>query len=209
MERSQRSLSFLALGDSYTVGEGVEPAERWLAQIVESPEVAAQASFEVDYVATTGWTTDELATGIRDARPRGRYDLVSLQIGVNNQYRGLPLDEYRRQFRALLAQAVAFAGHHHRRVLVLSIPDWSVTPFAVDRDRAQIAAEVDCFNTVNRAEALAAGVSYVDVTAVSRAYPNEVAADGLHPSAMMHRRWAAIALPAVLNALRDHRDNRA
>ena len=135
----------------------------------------------------------------------GRIDLVSLLIGVNNQYRGRPANEYREHFRGLAARAVAFAGARPDHVLVLSIPDWGVTPFAAGRDRTRITTEIDEFNSMNRAEALRLGARYVDVTPISRRAdqePNLVASDGLHPSAAMYDEWAQAVLPVAVSALR-------
>jgi lysophospholipase L1-like esterase len=195
---------FLALGDSYTIGESVEPGERWPVQLTAMLREHGIPMAEPDIVATTGWTTDELAEGIEVARPGGPYDLASLLIGVNNQYRGRPLDEYRGQFVELLEQAISLAGGEPGRVLVLSIPDWGVTPFAEGRDREQIAREIDAFNAANRDGATVAGARYVDITPVSRMAsfePALVASDGLHPSGAMYRAWAGLALPAALAAL--------
>lgn len=193
---------FLALGDSYTIGESVAPAERWPVQLAVMLRKRGIDIAEPEIVATTGWTTDDLASAIVEREPRGPYGLVSLLIGVNNQYRGQPLEEYRQQFRGLLEQAIAFADSPGR-VLVLSIPDWGVTPFAAGRDLAQIAREIDAFNAVNRDEAVRAGARYVDVTPVSRMAASNVAlvaVDGLHPSGRMYRAWAELALPEVLAA---------
>ena len=195
---------FLALGDSYTIGESVTPAERWPAQLAALLRERGAAVADPEIVGRTGWTTNELAAGIRQARPRGRYALVSLLIGVNDQYRGRAVEEYRAQFVSLLRQAIAYAGGDLKRVLVLSIPDWGVTPYAEGRDRVWIAAEIDRFNAVNREEAKRAGARYVDVTPQSRAAaadPAMVAGDGLHPSGRMYAEWARLALPAALAAL--------
>ena len=196
---------FLALGDSYTIGEGVEPDERWPVQLAAMLGALGIAVEAPEIVATTGWTTDELEAGIATAQPRGPYALVSLLIGVNNQYRGRSLDDYRQQLRRLLAQAVEFAGGDPGRVMVLSIPDWGVTPFAEGRDREQIAREIDAFNMVNREEAARAGARYVDVSGISHEPANRgmVAADGLHPSGEMYRLWAEAALVGALTALRS------
>jgi len=198
-------LRFLALGDSYTIGEGVSAAERWPAQLAGLLRNRGIEMAEPEVVATTGWTTDELAESILRARLHGPYDLVSLLIGVNNQYRGRSLDEYRDQFRALLAQAIAFAGGDPSHVLVISIPDWGVTPFAEGRDRAQIAEEIDAFNAVNHDGTTAAGARYIDITPVTRAHPDEVTTDSLHPSGTMYARWAELALDIASSvvALRD------
>jgi lysophospholipase L1-like esterase len=191
-------MRFLALGDSYTIGEGVAPAERWPVQLAALLRAAGLHVADPTLVAVTGWTTDELWSGIDRANLAGPFDLVSLLIGVNNQYRGWDLGQYREQFAALLGRAIGFAGGEPGRVLALSIPDWSVTPFAASRDRAAIAAAIDRFNAVNRAEAVRAGVSYVDVTPISRraaADPSLLAGDGLHPSGKMYAEWARLALP--------------
>jgi lysophospholipase L1-like esterase len=198
-----RTVRFLALGDSYTIGESVAKAERWpmlLANLLMDRGYIT----EVSIIARTGWTTDELWSGIQSGGLSPPYDLVSLLIGVNNQYRGLDLDEYRVGFRLLLDNAVDYAGGDPGRVLVLSIPDWSVTPFAEGREPDQIAREIDRFNTVNLAESRGAGVQYVDITRESRTDARDlsfIAPDGLHPSGSMYAAWAELALPAALAAL--------
>lgn len=192
---------FLALGDSYTIGEGVLPSERWPVRLAALLREAGCDIAEPEIIATTGWTTDELTAGIDAASPAGPYDLVSLLIGVNNQYRGRSLDEYRHDFRDLLGRAIAFAGSEPAHVIVLSIPDWGVTPFAAARDRVRIAGEIDAFNAVNGEETVLAGAHYVHITGDSRAHPLEVVADGLHSSAAAYDRWAELAFPAAHSAL--------
>jgi len=197
---------FLALGDSYTIGEAVPEAERWPVVLAELLRARGLPVDPPEIIATTGWTTDELAAGIDAAVPRGPYDLVSLLIGVNNQYRGRPLEEYQEEFEALLGRAVGFAGGRPERVLVLSIPDWGVTPFAEGRDRDAIAREIDAFNAANQEAASRAGVGYVDVTPQTRATgrnPLMLAADGLHPSGLTYAAWAELVLPAALRALQS------
>ena len=194
---------FLALGDSYTIGEGVRPAERWPAQLVASLTASGIEMEEPEIIAHTGWTTDELQAAIKAAAPTGPYELVSLLIGVNNQYRGRLLGEYRAQFVKLLESAIRLAGKP-KRVLVLSIPDWSVTPFAEGRDRGAIAAQIDRFNDVNRKETAERWAGYVDVTPVSRKFshlPEFLTSDGLHPSGRMYAEWARLVGPAALRAL--------
>jgi lysophospholipase L1-like esterase len=202
--RGGGKVHFLALGDSYTIGESVDPASRWPEQLAVRLREAGHDCATPEIVARTGWTTAELAGGIAGAKLRPRYDLVSLLIGVNNQFRGLALDEYRAELHALLAGAIRRAGGNPKRVLVISIPDWGVTPFAAGRDRAAIASAVDSFNAVNRAEAAQAGARWVDVTGISRLADREpalVAGDGLHPSAEMYRRWVERVLPEAEAAL--------
>ncbi len=197
-------MRFLALGDSYTIGESVTPDERWpvqLAALLREHGLAVQPPV---IIATTGWTTDELAVGIRQAAPHGPYDLVSLLIGVNNQYRGSDLDEYRVQFVGLLRQAIDFAGGDPARVLVLSIPDWSVTPFAGGRAREVVAEAIDRFNRANAEETARLGAHYVDITPISRLARDQaglLATDDLHPSGRMYAQWARLALPVVIEAL--------
>lgn len=201
------TLGFLALGDSYTIGEAVDPGERWPVQLAALLRAAGFGFAKPEIIATTGWTTEELAAGIDAASPKGPYDLVSLLIGVNNQYRGRPIEEYRDQFRGLLRCAIAFAGGDSGRVVVLSIPDWGVTPFAEGDDRERIGAQIDRFNAVNREETMAVHARYIDVTGVSReaaANAALIADDGLHPSGRMYARWASLALQPALAALQHH-----
>ena len=201
---STRFIRYLALGDSYTIGESVAENERWpnqLAAMLSEKNIQA----EVTIIARTGWTTDELWQGIQANLPQGTYDLVSLLIGVNNQYRGYDVDEYREQFRFLLSKSIEYAGGDVNRVIVLSIPDWSVTPFAegmqADRHVDVISKEIGIFNTVNREETESAGAHYVDITPISRQAlddPSLVAYDGLHPSGKMYKLWVGQSLPTVV-----------
>lgn len=197
-------LRILCLGDSYTIGEGVAPGERWPMQLAEALRGRGLDVAEPAIIARTGWTTDELLAAMDDARPGMDFDLVTLLVGVNNQYRGRSLEEYRDQFRQLLHRAIRHAGGRTGRVIVISIPDWGVMPFAEGRDRGQIAREIDQFNSVNREESTLAGVHYVDVTPISRratGEPGLVAGDGLHPSGEMYRQWQAVILPVAGEAL--------
>ena len=199
-------MRYLALGDSYTIGEGVGADERWPDQLAALLRGQGMAVGPPEIVARTGWTTGELMAGIDRAAPSGCFELVSLLIGVNDQYRGMEAGEYRAPFRALLERAVTFAGGEAPRVIVLSVPDWSVTPFAQGRDRARIASEIDRFNAVNRHETVARGARYVDVTQASRAAPPagagpRLAPDGLHPSGEMYAVWARLVLPNARLAL--------
>jgi lysophospholipase L1-like esterase len=198
------SLRYLALGDSYTIGESVGAEQRWPVQLAARLREQGLAVGEPQIIARTGWTTDELSAAIDQAAPSGPFDLVSLLIGVNNQYRGRDGQEYRAEFRALLLRAIGFAGGRPGRVIVLSIPDWGVTPFAAGRDRGRVAGEIDTFNAINRAEAGRAGARYVDITPASRAaaaHPALIAGDGLHPSGVMYAEWVELALPEALAAL--------
>lgn len=204
---SNQAIRYLALGDSYTIGESVPENERWSNQLAEllraSPQLDGR-DVEVTIIARTGWTTAELWQGIEMRAIQPPYDMVSLLIGVNNQYRGYDINEYREQFRFLLEKAIEYAGDKPANVFVLSIPDWGVTPFAAGRDAAKIAQEIDSFNVVNREEAEKLGVAYVDVTPVSREAANDpslIAGDGLHPSGGMYAEWAKLTLPIALGIL--------
>jgi lysophospholipase L1-like esterase len=197
-------IRMLALGDSYTIGEGVTADDRWPMRLAAMLRARGLSVAAPAIVAHTGWTTDELSAGIDGARLQGTFDVVTLLIGVNNQYRGRGADEYRAQFRALLARAVGFAGGRANRVVVVSIPDWGATPFADGRDRARIGLDIDAFNAVNREESARVGAPYVDITPISRRAANEpdlIGADGLHPSPPMYDAWVRAMLPIVLAAI--------
>ena len=200
-------LSYLALGDSYTIGEGVGESGRWPLRLAAALRAEGIALGDPRIIATTGWTTDELASAVDAAEPLGEWDFVSLLVGVNNQYRGRDVDDYVGEFAALLQRAIALAGGRADRVLVLSIPDWGVTPFAQasGRDVAQIAAELDAYNEVARELCVSLGVAFVDITGISRDggdAADMLASDGLHPSAAMYARWTQAALPVARAMLR-------
>lgn len=190
------SMRVLSLGDSYTIGEGVAPGERWPDRLAARLRAGGLPVAPPQLIARTGWTTDELMAALDAATPAGPFDLVTLLVGVNDQYRGRPLADTRPGFVALLRRAVALAAGDPGRVLVLSVPDWSVTSFAASRDRAKIARELEALNAMEREEVLAAGARWLDVTAASRLAATDPAllvADGLHPSAVMYARWAEAA----------------
>lgn len=200
------SLRYLALGDSYTVGEGVERAQTWPYLLAGRLRAAGVPLAVPAVIATTGWTTWELDAAIDAEQAAGRlassWDLVSLLIGVNDQYRGQAADGYASRFDALLARAAGFAGGRFDRVLVLSIPDWGATPFgrASGRDGATVAAELDAYNAAARTACATRGAAFVDITAIGRARaedPQAVTGDGLHPSASIYRAWADAALPTA------------
>lgn len=198
------ALRYLALGDSYTIGEKVSAKDRWPNQLAKLLEFEGIQT-EVTIIARTGWTVDELWEGIQADPPEGTYDLVTLLIGVNNQYRGYPLEGYREDFRFMLGKAIEYAGGDPGRVIVLSIPDWGFTPFAADRDTEPISQQIDEFNAVNLEETQSAGARYVDVTIISRMAMDDfelITGDRLHPSGKMYTLWAKKVLPMAKEILK-------
>ncbi|MBW6479219.1 MAG: SGNH/GDSL hydrolase family protein [Bacteroidales bacterium] len=201
------SFSYLALGDSYTIGQGVAVPDRYPVQLQDKLIKSDIALDSLLIIARTGWTTDELSRGIDATVTHPPYDLVTLLIGVNNQYRGRDSEKYRDEFIMLLNRAIGFAGDEKGRVVVLSIPDWGVTPFASGRDRDKIAREIDLFNAINREESEKAGVAWLDVTKISRmaaGRPELLAPDGLHPSGLMYRMWVDELFPIAKKILTEN-----
>jgi lysophospholipase L1-like esterase len=199
-------LRYLALGDSYTVGEAVQKSNRWPNQLASLLRDAGYEIEDPQIVARSGWTTDGLAAALQQAEIDPPYDLVSLLIGANNQFRDYSPESYRQELAALLEQSVAYAGNRPGRVLVLSIPDWSMTPVGSQFDRQTIAGEIDAFNWVIKQEAERQGVRFIDITPVSRnaeSDPDLVAIDGLHPSGKMYAQWAALAVKETVLALKE------
>ena len=197
----QKVYSYLALGDSYTIGEGVVEKDNFPNQ---TARLLSKRGFVISnpiVIARTGWTCEELQRGIDgNLHKLATYDIVSLLIGVNNQYRGGNPAVYRREFEALLQKAISFAGNKNSRVFVLSIPDWGVTPYAKGRNREQISAEIDSFNLINKEVSLSYQVNYIEITEGSREALTDaslLASDGLHPSAKEYARWAARLASAI------------
>ena len=193
MTEPKKTYSYLALGDSYTIGQSVLSSENFPNQTVQLLNQQNYNFKSPEILATTGWTTDELQNNINSHTFTPPYDFVSLLIGVNNQYRGRSVENYKPEFESLLKQAIQFAGGNANRVIVVSIPDWGVTPFANGRDRAQIAKEIDDYNAANRYISEIYKVDYIDITPGSKEAATDlslVAGDGLHPSAKEYTRWA-------------------
>jgi len=201
-----KPIRFLALGDSYTIGTGVELYKSWPVQLAELLRDAGFRKVEPLIIARNGWSTGDLLEGITDAEIEDSYDFVSLLIGVNNQYRGYPESEYRSEFRELLKIAGEYTGGRWDRVVVLSIPDWGAAPFAEGLDRDEIGAEIDAFNAINLEEAKAVGAHYLDVTSSSRrvfSEPDLAAEDGLHLSGKMYAEWAQLILDLLTPVLTE------
>lgn len=203
----EQRFSYLALGDSYTIGESVAQEASFPYQLKR-----LLADLDIDLadpvvIAKTGWTTDELTDAIKGAQLTDQYDLVTLLIGVNNQYRGYSIENYRAEFLALLETAISFSRMGKSNVAVISIPDWAVSPYGLSSDKnlTAVSAEIDLFNTVNREVTLARGVKYLNITPISRRglkEPDLVAADGLHPSGKMYAEWVKVLLPEIEKVLK-------
>lgn len=196
--------AYLALGDSYTIGEAVPVYENFPYQTVQLLRKAGHHFHAAEIVAKTGWTTDELQNGINATRFQSSYNFVSLLIGVNNQYRGRSVEEYQIQFENLLQQAIRFANKKAASVFVLSIPDWGVTPFARDRDIKKISSEIDAFNAANKKLTDTYQCNYINITPLTREAASDttlLAADQLHPSGKDYKRWAQLLSSAIINKL--------
>jgi lysophospholipase L1-like esterase len=197
---------FLALGDSYTIGENVSPDQRWPNQLVKLLSTNGKIVPSLTVIAQTGWTTCDLLASLNQAELTGSFDLVSLLIGVNNQFDGLGIEEYRHEFRSLIQQSIGFAGGDPTRLFVLSIPDWGKTPFADDRDRSQIRREIGAFNGVNWSETMVAGSHYVDIAPVSQRALSDsslLGYDKLHPSGKMYAAWVELIYPVAQQILQN------
>lgn len=198
--------SYLALGDSYTIGEQVPIEESFpyqTADLLRRNHFVTIAHPTI--IATTGWTTSELNAGIDAAPPSPGYDLVSLLIGVNNQYRDMDVITYKNEFALLLNRAILFAAGRPQHVFVLSIPDWGVTPFAEGKDSAKIAGAINQYNSVNRAIALAYKCHYLDITADTRQLgnnPEYLTPDQLHYAGKTYAGWAHKLAPLMAEVIK-------
>lgn len=197
-QTNEKPLSYLALGDSYTIGEGVPEQDRYPNQLVEMLNQTGKYSFSSpQIIAKTGWTVDELVAGIKASTldPQG-YDLVTLLIGVNNQYRGRPVEDYQKEFEALLHRAISFARGKKDHVVVVSIPDWGITPFAESKgsDQAKVAREIDAYNAAKKSICDRLGVKFVEITEHYRQVGSQaemVVDDKLHPSGKIYQHWTS------------------
>lgn len=202
----KRQFSYLALGDSYTIGESVPYEDRWPTRLVQLLRKSGKDVEDPVFVARTGWTADELIREIHSIGDPNKYDLVTLLIGVNNQYRGLDIDLFRQNFKELLVIASRFARGKKSHVVVVSIPNWGLVPFAKGRNVAHITAAIKHYNEVCGHEARAFGAQFVDITALAdkaAGDPSLVASDGLHYSGKMHQLWAEKVLPVAKKLLKE------
>ena len=198
--------AFLALGDSYTIGESVGETDRWPVQLAGLLRKDSLDVANPDILARTGWTTAELQDEIKRSGNQKTYRLVSLMIGVNNQYRGQSQDRYRTEFADLLQTAINFADRKANHVFVLATPDWGRSPYAAGQDKARITQEIDQFNAIAKDECQKAGVAFVDITPLTRTAAGDAsqfASDGLHYSGKQMMKWAETALPVVKRLLKS------
>ena len=198
-------LSYLALGDSYSIGGSVTEDQRWPVQLAKSLTLNGVAVSPPQIIAKTGWTTDELKAKIISENITKKYDLVSLLIGVNNQYRGRSVEEFRKEYVDLLNTAIQFSGNQPQHVFVVSIPDWGVTPFGRNSPKKSISEQIDLFNAIKKEETEKRGILFFDITPISRRAitdPSLIAEDGLHPSGKMYQLWTEKIIPELLKKLK-------
>lgn len=193
--------TYLALGDSYTIGQSVAVNDRFPVQAVSLLNNQNIKFDQPEIIAQTGWTTGNLLSRLNNNPPlKSTYDIVTLLIGVNNQYQHRTQDEYRQQFTSLLERSIEYAGNRKKRVIVLSIPDYSVTPYASNSDKELIAKQIDSFNVINKTISQQYQVNYIDITGDTRLaaiYPSLIASDGLHLSGSAYAVWAAKLVPVI------------
>lgn len=197
----ENPIRFLALGDSYTIGQSVAVNQRWPEQLADSLESKGIMIDTLRIIAQTGWRTDNLINAIKNQNlEEQEYNLVSLLIGVNNQYQNRPFSQYTTEFPALLDSAIRYAGGNTSHVFVVSIPDYAYTPFGQNQDPSEISMEIDQYNSFNKEIADSMGVTYFDITPISRQgliLPEYVASDGLHPSGEQYTEWVKLMLEGI------------
>lgn len=200
-------VSYLALGDSYTIGTGIEEEDNWPNQLSEALKDSDLTVEKTQVIAVNGWTTTDLKNGIAETAPDSSFDLVSLLIGVNNQYQGLDIELYRTEFRELLERSITFARGDTSRVFVVSIPNYGVTPFAQYRDPEVIGEEIALYNDIAENISNEYGIPFVNITPISEEAEGDdslLASDELHPSAKMYAMWVEEMLPTVIQILENH-----
>ncbi len=198
------SVHYLALGDSYTIGASVERDDNFPNQTFQLLKSAGFKTGSLQIIAKNGWTAEDLITALATTNKRNSYQVVTLLIGVNNQYQGRPSKEFEPSFLTLLKSAIALTGDRPKRVFVISIPDWGITPFASGRDRKEIANEIDAYNLVCEKNAKAQGANFINITDAYRldgAKPDYLSGDGLHPSKLEYTKWAIKLTQQIMNIL--------
>lgn len=204
LKAQDKTISYLALGDSYTIGESVDIQQRWPVQLAAQLKQEGIKISEPRIIAKTGWTTDELLDSLQTTKISSSYDLVSLLIGVNNQYRGYNIKQYKKEFELLLEKAIKYAGGDTSNVFVVSIPDYGVTPFGQQKNPVKIAAELNNYNALAKNICKKYRISFIDITGISRKASDDnslIAGDKLHPSARMYSLWVQKMLPTVQKIL--------
>lgn len=199
-------ISYLALGDSYTIGESVSNNKSFPKQLEKRLENDLKIKIQTKIVAQTGWRTDNLLNAIATTDLDTSYDFVTLLIGVNNQFQGVNFTKYEEEFAELLAIAIEFADNNPSRVVVVSIPDWSFTPFGKNREGENISSEIDAYNTFARSKAEQSEVKFIEITDITREgleKPELVAGDGLHPSAEAYKLFVDRIAPKISSGLKD------
>ena len=179
------------LGDSYTIGEGVDVNENFPNKLIKKLSRLTNSTFTANIIAKTGWTTGELLAALENISTADHFKIATLLIGVNNQYRGLDIEIYKKEFEVLLKRAISFVANPNS-VIVISIPDWGQTPFAKDRVKSKISSEIDQYNSINRSIAAKYQAHYIDITSGYRLRSNAaefIAGDGLHPSSVEYEFW--------------------
>jgi len=207
----ENPIRFLALGDSYTIGQNVVTNQRWPAQLRDSLQIRGFTTADLRYIATTGWRTDNLINAIKNQDLENQnYNLVSLLIGVNNQYQGHPFSQYVSEFPALVDSAIRYSGGNASNVFIVSIPDYAYTPYGQQSGNPnQISQEIDQYNAYNKHVADSLGITYFDITPISRLglqHPEYVASDGLHPSGIQYREWVKLMLAYIDSQITGLRD---
>lgn len=205
-EQEFAQLSYLALGDSYTIGQSVAIGESLPKQLEKSLEDILNSEIKTEILAQTGWRTDNLLDAIATADLDISYDFVTLLIGVNNQYQGLSFEKYEKEFPELLAIAIKFADNNPNRVVVVSIPDWGFTPFGQNRDRQKISSDIDNYNAFAKLKAEELDVRFIAITDITREglnQPELVAGDGLHPSGEAYKLFVNRIAPIISAELKD------
>ena len=201
-------MKLLCLGDSYTIGEGVPEDQNWPHQLQRALITQGQSVQKPVVIARTGWSGAELEKAVEEAALTETFDLVTLLIGVNDQYRGYTTDSFVPTYKRLLHRALQFADGKGDRVIAVSIPDWGVTPFAKDRDREQVSRDIDAFNHVEEQTCRNGQIKWIDITPLTRqlsSQPEMLVADKLHPSGLQYSKWVEKMRPFITHQLQGRR----
>lgn len=197
--QTNKALTYLALGDSYTIGEKVTKSKRWPVQLVKALNDSGLNFQQPKIIAKTGWRTDDLLAAIKKNPIQKKFDLVSLLIGVNNQYQDKPLSQFKAEFTQLLQIAIEKSKNAANGAFVVSIPDYSVTPF-IEKKKEKIRKEINTYNVMAKSLAREYNVKFINITPISRKAKTDtslVAKDALHPSGKMYAEWVQKIKPAI------------